>query len=50
MSSARSKVILGLTQALQILAADDHASVSELRARFADTIAAERTAIEERSS
>lgn len=29
MSSARSKVILGLTQALQILAADDHASVSE---------------------
>ncbi|WP_329484210.1 hypothetical protein OG555_18845 [Kribbella sp. NBC_01484] len=38
-----------LTQALQILAADDHASVSELRARFADTIAAERTAIGERS-
>lgn len=38
-----------LAQALQILAADDHTSVAELRACFAETIAAERSAIEERS-
>jgi hypothetical protein len=37
-----------LTQALQGLAATGHASLTELRARFADTIATERRSIDER--
>jgi hypothetical protein len=37
-----------LTQALRSLAATGHASLTELRARFSDTIAAERRSIEER--